>query len=539
MRPAILYAAKSTADTNVSIPAQLREGRELAEAEGRSVVAEFKDENKSAFTGDRGPELAKAREVAEELAREHGECALIVQHSDRLARGDGIQAAHLVEYALWAIKSRVKILSKHDPDTFAHDDLIYPVLTGHRNHEDSKRKSQAVQGGIGRRVRDKGLATGGGRRRYGYRWADDRSGLLLVVPAEAEVVEHRIYRATLAGVSGLQIARELEADGIKTVTGARWHGGTISQILHNPLYKGVVTIDGEEHPGQHEAIVDPELWGAVADLLRQRRRKAGGGRGRRPAGRHLFRKGMLKCICGESMVPRTVTRKLKNGETARYEHYECYGHHRDPSSCPVSAIRRDAIDPQVFRYFERVGVDVEATRAQLTAARDGQLSETRALLAEAQREADKARERLARIEGDYMDGALKVADWERFNKRLTEELSAAEGQVERLASRLEEVEQHDAGRDLEVEVVEKLAAIRASVAGEVADASGADAARAAIQRLFEGFTLRRIEPGLRVPGELAWADGGDYVLEPQVLDGVVLRSDAIVGADNYAVGVVT
>jgi len=539
MRPAILYAAKSTADTNVSIPAQLREGRELAEADGRSVVGEFKDENKSAFTGDRGPELAKAREVAEELAREHGECALIVQHSDRLARGDGIQAAHLVEYALWAIKSGVKILSKHDPDTFAHDDLIYPVLTGHRNHEDSKRKSQAVQGGIGRRVREKGLATGGGRRRYGYRWADDRSGHLLVVEAEAQVVEHRIYRATLAGVSGLQIVRDLEADGIKTVTGARWHGGTISQILRNPLYKGVVTIDGEEHPGAHKAIVTPKLWGEVADLLRQRQRKAGSGRGRNPAGRHLFRKGMLRCVCDGSMVPRTTTRTLKSGEKVQYEHYECYEHHRDASSCPVSAIRRDLIDPQVFRYFERVGIDVEATRAQLAAAQEGQVSETRALLTEAEGEADKARERLTRIERDYMDGELKAADWERFSERLTEELSAAEGQVARLAARLEEVEQHDAGRDLEAEVVEKLAAIRASVAGEVADASGADAARAAVQRLFEGFALRQVEPGLRVPGELAWTGGGDYVLEPQVLDGVVLRTDALVGADNHAVGVVT
>lgn len=44
---------------------------------------------------------------------------------------------------------------------------------------------------------------------------------------------------------------------------------------------------------------------------------------------------------------------------------------------------------------------------------------------------------------------------------------------------------------------------------------------------------------MRAPGELAWPDGGDYVLEPQVLDDVVLRTDARVGADNYAIGVVT
>jgi hypothetical protein len=104
---------------------------------------------------------------------------------------------------------------------------------------------------------------------------------------------------------------------------------------------------------------------------------------------------------------------------------------------------------------------------------------------------------------------------------------------------MQEVEKETAGRDLEAEVVEKLAAIRASVAGEVADASGADAARAALQRLFEGFALREVDLGLRVPGELAWS-AEDYVLEPQLQDGVILRQDTPADdADNYAVGVVT
>jgi hypothetical protein len=181
-----------------------------------------------------------------------------------------------VEYALWAIKAGVKIVSKQDPQTFA--DLLYAVVTGQRNHEDSARKSQAVQGGIGRRVTERGLVTGGGRRRFGYRWADDRSGHLIVVPHEAEVVDRRIYRATLAGVSGLQIMRELEADGIKTVTGGRWHAGTVAAILRNPLYKGVVVYKGEEFPGQHEAIVEPQVWDAVAEL-RAARKGAGAGAG--------------------------------------------------------------------------------------------------------------------------------------------------------------------------------------------------------------------------------------------------------------------
>jgi len=536
MKLAIVYAAKSTADKNASIPTQLKQGRELAEADGFKVAGEYKDENKSAFTGDRGDELVKAKAHAEQLVGEGHDVVLVVQHSDRLARGDGVQAAHLVEYTLWALKAGVKILSKQDPQTFA--DLLYSVVTGQRNHEDSARKSQSVKDGIEKKVKE-GYVAAGGRRRFGYRWKEDKSGLLVVVPHEAEVVENRMFRATLEGTSGLQINRELEADGIKTVTGARWHPGTISQILRNPLYKGVVVYKGEEYPGKHEAIVEPELWEAVNALMQSRSgSKAGRPRGSknahgRPAvgqgsgggrptlGQHLFKKGMLRCICGGAMVTRTDRRKLKDGTPAVYEYYECYNHHVDPSSCPVTKIRRDAVDPQVYRYFERVAVDVEATRAEMQEALDSRLSEVRALRDQASQETQRAQERLGRVKRDYMDGTISADDWNDFRTELTGELKAAEAQVARFDDQLAQIEAGGATRDLEAEVVEKLAAIRAAVAGEVKDADGVDAARSALQRLFEGFTLRHPEAGMRVPAELAWTGSDDYVLEPRLREGVI------------------
>jgi len=537
VNPAILYAAKSTADKNASIPAQLKEGREAAEADGRTVVDHFADENKSAYTGNRGDELARAQRLAEQLAAEHGECALYIQHSDRLARGDGIQAAHLVEYALWAIKAGVKIISKQDPQTFA--DLLYAVVTGQRNHEDSKRKSQSVRGGIERRVKDKGLPTGGGNRRYGYTWADSREGGVVVVRFEAEVVEHRLYRPTLAGVSGLQLGRELEADGIKTVRGGKWHGATISKILRNPFYKGMILYEGEEFEGVHEAIVTADLWGEVAELLAGRKRLGRPqGQGRPPAGKHLFYGGMLRCVCGGAMVPRTTKRTLKSGEVAVYEHYECYEHHRDPDACPVTAIRREVIDSPAYRYFERVGLDLEATRANLATNQESRLDQVRSLLAEAERDADQARARLERVERDYLDGSIDAADWNRWRDSLGPDLSAAEGQVTRLVAQTEEVERTDAGRDLEESVLMKLAAIRAAIAGEVTDAEGAEAARAAILRLFEGFSLRRPALGLEVPSELAWVDR--YVIEPRMREGAIPGPLPLTPVDdNRNVAVVT
>jgi DNA invertase Pin-like site-specific DNA recombinase len=99
---AVMYAAKSTKDKHGSNPTQLQQGRERAELEGWPVLGEFSDEDATAYHGNRGDGLAQAMAACEQAA---GEVALIVQHSDRLARGNGKDARHLVEYALWAIKT--------------------------------------------------------------------------------------------------------------------------------------------------------------------------------------------------------------------------------------------------------------------------------------------------------------------------------------------------------------------------------------------------------------------------------------------------
>ena len=548
MKPAVVYAAKSTADKNGSIPEQLRQGSEQAEADDFTVVASFKDEDKSAYTGNRGDDLVRAKQMAEQLASQHGECALFIQHSDRLARGDGKQAAHLVEYALWALKAGVRIVSLQDPETFQQDDLIYAVLTGKRNFDDSRRKSQATSGGIAKKARE-GYAPAGGLRRFGYRWSPDKSGLLLVVPEEGVIVNRRVFDATLAGVTAVRIANELEADEIKTVAGGRWHAGTISKMLRNPFYKGIVVHKGVEIPGKHEAIVDPDKWDAVAALLASRvgvgrpkgsKNRGAGGGGARVLGSHLFRKGMLRCVCGGAMLIRSDRRKLADGTEALYETYLCENHRRDTSSCPVGPIRRDQIDPKVFRYFERVGVDVEGTRRELAEAQEGRASEIAALQAQARQEAQTAEERLTRVKRDYLEGRITAEDWSGFRDDLMGELEAARAQAARLEEQVANVEGASTVAELEAEVLEKLAGIRAVLAGEVSDAGGVDAARAALSRLFEGFTLVKPHTGQTAPAELAWAGPEGYVLEPTLRDGVVPTPEPFrISPNNFAVGVVT
>lgn len=265
---AVIYAAKSTEDTHGSIPDQLADCRKLAVERGMEVEGEYRDEAKSAFHGDRGPGLADAMAHCERL----GKSALIVQHSDRLARGDAKRARHLIEIVLWAIKNDVELLSKQDPEILAGGDLalLLGAIGGMRNHQDSKRKGKSVADGMRRRAVERGAFIGG-RRPFGLRHRDRRddgsgTGPLVIEQREAPVVR-RMFSEFLRGVSQRQIAIDLNADGVATLTGTQWYATTVAGMLRNPIYKGWITHNGKSYPAVGpdgkatvEAIIDAGTW---------------------------------------------------------------------------------------------------------------------------------------------------------------------------------------------------------------------------------------------------------------------------------------
>lgn len=503
MAPCIIYAAKSTEDKHESIPDQLRECREMAAEHGWTVVAEFSDEGFTAYKGDRGPGLESAMSRATEAAAVTDEpCMLLAQAHDRFARGAGDAPRaprHLVE--VWIAMRRANVHLRTVEDDYDMRDVQSVAAIGQRAMMDSRRKSRSVKKGMKRRAA-KGLNSG--RRPLGYRFPGNGEA---IVPVEAEVaIVHRIDAEFLAGSPMTTIARRLMADGVPTVTGSPWRQSTVSGVLRNPLYVGLVRYDGELVEGQHEPIRDRETHDRIQALLRGRPSK---GRGRPPAGRHLFRGGLLRCECGEAMVPRT------NGG---YEMYYCNGRHAfGKEHCTTPHLRRAVIDEAVFNYFTLVALDVDATSREFAQASGRKLAEISALLAEAQRESQRAEERVARIERDYTDGKLDVDEWRRFRDKLTPERDAALAEVSRLASQTEGVERSAAALDAETEVLRRLAEIRKSIAGDVQDADGAEAVRAALASLFDAFVLHRSPPA-RVQVEL---------MRPGMWIEPILRADAI------------
>jgi site-specific DNA recombinase len=479
---AVIYAAKSTHDQHGSIPDQVERCRQYTTAHGWEVAEPPEsDEAASAYHGSRGPGLVRAKQHAAALASEGRETILLVFASDRLARGDGREHAHLVEHVLDGLKAGYRIESVTE-NLGGEMALVFASLYGERAHADSKAKGAHTSRGIQKMVRQ---GRWHGPAPHGYRAVGQREERRLVVDDVAAATVRRIfdeYVTTGAGV-GL-IAHELTLDGVRPPRGERWDRKTVANILDSPAYVGRVRVNGEEFDGNHDAIIDTGVWMRAA-AQRQARKPDGTARiGRPPLSSHLLTGGLLRCgECGGAMSPRSPR--------GRQDRYECVVKNRTGghTRCSMKGVLRVNVDEPLLKYLETVVFDIEATRRTITEEHTRRSSESAALIAQAERAASQAEANLARIRGDYVRGALTVEQWQGFERELTEAREAALREVEQLTAHAHEFETELATIDVDGEVAARLAMLREAVAGEVTEAEGLAAVRTALKRCFESITL--------------------------------------------------
>jgi DNA invertase Pin-like site-specific DNA recombinase len=131
----------------------------------------------------------------------------------------------------------------------------------------------------GERIRDKIAASKkkglwmGGPVPLGYEVRDRK---LVVNESEAEQLRH-IMRPYLALKSVPTLAEELNREGYRTKVQRRNSGphrggciyrrGTLYHLLANRIYRGFIVHRGKAYPGEHEPIVDEQIWDGVQELL--------------------------------------------------------------------------------------------------------------------------------------------------------------------------------------------------------------------------------------------------------------------------------
>jgi hypothetical protein len=335
----VVYAAKSTEDKRGSIPDQLHECREAIESDPRRrLVAEYKDEAVSAYRSNRGPGLKDATEHAEDLAAEEGVAELWAQHSDRIARGDGRAAQHTVEIALWALKNDVRVRTLQDPETFS--DLLYAVVTGQRNNEDSKRKALASQGGR-RRAIARGEFVAHLPDGYKLRRELDDSGQVrrqMELDPDRQPLLELIFRLALRGRTCGQIAHTINDRGWVTKPVKRtdhprpFDVGKVWELLQNPRYAALSVYRGEVLARGH--------WPAYVSERQHERIKARLAKPRARHGTHALDAYLLKGLarCGRCGAPLRVHTGVSRRNGTRSRAYVCASHrsYRGAAQCPTA-----------------------------------------------------------------------------------------------------------------------------------------------------------------------------------------------------------
>lgn len=133
------------------------------------------------------------------------------------------------------------------------------------------------------RIRDKVAASKkkgmwmGGVVPYGYDAIDKK---LVVNQEEAKLVRH-IFERYLEVKTAHDLVDELNAAGYRTKARKHlngrlrgnnrfWHG-PVYLMLQNNLYRGIVAYKGHEYPGEHQAIIDQDLWDKVQKKIQNNR----------------------------------------------------------------------------------------------------------------------------------------------------------------------------------------------------------------------------------------------------------------------------
>ncbi len=533
--PAILYAAKSTQDKHLSIPTQLENGREKAAEEGWVVVGEFHDEGFSAYSGNRGPDLKKAEAAAEQAAAEYGtEAMLVVQHSDRLARGAGDRPG--ASDSLVEVWSRLRRKSVH-VRSFQNDsmmgDVVLVAVASKQAYEESERKSKAIKDGKRRRVMERGEPNGA--LQFGYRFHDPEAKHRKRVLDPDESAAWLLIREMLREGKTLgDMARWLNGNGLKTKQGNVFAPQRVKYMLGSPYYAGKVRRgDGTMVDGVHEALIPWEEHEAIRseiDALWSSSKTRGG---RKPKQATLLSGGLMRCAhCGKGIWQR----KQESGK----RDYMCGNVRQKNGTCDAHAFDAPTAEQAVLDHLDGLFVDLGAWIERVTTDRADERSILERQAADLMKQRDGLEQDEGLVRADYMKqlraGNESAADLATAElERIASERSALDSALSDLEARIAEWDGGDTSDEILDWWTEFSAAIRENVIGaeSVAEANAALKDRFAaifvrsdseVPRL--DFVLRERPPRAPLVSSSLWVDGDPPDDWPTFVDFLDMEGEA-------------
>lgn len=245
------YIRRSIESDNLSIQAQERSIRSFAESQSWSVVEIFCDQGDTGKNTDR-----KSYQQMMSRLRD-GSCnppidLILVPKLDRISRSLK-DILVLIEDHLDPIKCGLKSVTESFDSSTAEGRLLLSLLGGFAEFE-RKRIVERMMDGKYQLAENGGFT--GGHIPYGY----------IKIPTQRGIYPDSKNSKIVQQLFQMFASHGWSPQKLKTATGCPLHRDSITAILSNPLYAGLLEYDGELHRGTHEALVSVRLFNKVQEV---------------------------------------------------------------------------------------------------------------------------------------------------------------------------------------------------------------------------------------------------------------------------------
>lgn len=217
---------------------------------------------------DEGEALSKRQGLLNLLSAIGEDDKIIVLNTSRLWRSDNAKVLIRREIK----KSKAHVISIEQPkyDIYAtdpNDRLIAGII---ELLDEWERLSIALKLAKGRTTKATAGNKPAGITPFGYMYSEDKKSVI-VNEKEAQHVKI-MFTEGQKGRTLAQISDTLTTKGALTRNGKTWSRGSIQAVLRNSFYTGILTHQGQEIPGNHEAIISKVQFGKVSKQLKSRRK---------------------------------------------------------------------------------------------------------------------------------------------------------------------------------------------------------------------------------------------------------------------------
>lgn len=257
---------------------------------------------------------------------------------------------------------------------------------------------------------------------YGYR--RDEGGNLIVVEEQAKWVRY-IFDRYCSGIGTTNIAKELNAKGVRRNQGAKWDQHKVMMTLTNLHYTGHIHYKPRHLDKQivsksaveHEPIISMEQYERAQRILQRRRE----GMISLNSYEYIFG-GIIRCgKCGGGYKGKYNKRVERNGKDYLYRGYVCSNNERY-GTCDASGISERNLTKLVFNQIDFLSPTLDHFEESIEEEKD-----ERAEIEELLRQSDLKR---ARWQHAYGEGLMSYDD---FADRMKEEMEYVQQLRERLA----------------------------------------------------------------------------------------------------------